>query len=86
MGLETVELVLAWEEEFHIEITDADAEKCPTPRDVCDLVERKLASERRPEERSEIDRLVKLITLEMTGIKDAEFSFDARFIEDLGID
>ena len=86
MGLESVALVLAWEEEFEIEITYADAEKFVTPRHVCEFIEQRLVSDCRPRERAEIDRLVKSITLEMTGMKGAEFSYDGRFIEDLGVD
>jgi acyl carrier protein len=38
MGLDSVELVLAFEEEFGIAIPDAAAEKMRTPRDVIDFV------------------------------------------------
>ena len=38
MGLDAVELVLAFEEEFGIAIPDAAAEKMRTPRDVIDFV------------------------------------------------
>lgn len=38
MGLESVEVVLAFEEEFGIAIPDAAAEKMRTPRDVIDFV------------------------------------------------
>jgi len=34
MGLDGVELVMAWEEEFGVEIPEAAAEKMRTPRDV----------------------------------------------------
>ena len=38
MGLDTVELVMAFEEKFAITISDEDAEKMVTPRDVIDYV------------------------------------------------
>lgn len=38
MGLDGVELVMAFEEAFAVQISDADAEKMITPRDVVDFV------------------------------------------------
>ncbi|MEI6856532.1 acyl carrier protein [Psychrilyobacter sp.] len=38
-SLDTVELIMAFEEEFDIEIPDADAEKIKTVKDVVDFVE-----------------------------------------------
>ena len=43
MGLDGVELVMAVEEEFGLEISDADAEKLRTPRDLIDVVCTKMA-------------------------------------------
>jgi hypothetical protein len=42
MGLEAVELVMAFEETFQISISDAEAEKLITPRHVVDLIVAKL--------------------------------------------
>jgi len=44
MGLDGVELVMAVEEEFGLEISDADAEKLRTPRDLIDVVCAKMAA------------------------------------------
>ncbi len=38
-SLDTVELIMAFEEEFDIEIPDSEAEKIKTVQDVIDLVE-----------------------------------------------
>jgi acyl carrier protein len=38
-SLDTVELVMAFEEEFEIEVTDEDAEKLMTVRDVVSFIE-----------------------------------------------
>lgn len=38
-SLDTVELIMAFEEEFDIEIPDADAEKIKTVKDVVNFVE-----------------------------------------------
>ena len=40
-SLDTVELVMAFEEEFDIEIPDEDAQKIKTVRDVMDYIESK---------------------------------------------
>ena len=45
MGLDGVELVMAWEESFGITITDADAAQLRTPRLAMDLIHRKLATD-----------------------------------------
>ena len=39
MGLDSVELVMAVEEEFGISISDADAQKMLTPKEVINFVE-----------------------------------------------
>lgn len=44
-SLDTVELVMAFEEEYNIEIADEDAEKCATVGDVIDYFERRLGKE-----------------------------------------
>ncbi len=40
-SLDTVELIIAFEEEFDVEIPDADAEKIKTVQDVMDYIESK---------------------------------------------
>ena len=40
-SLDTVELIMAFEEEFDIEIPDEDAQKIKTVRDVMDYIESK---------------------------------------------
>jgi acyl carrier protein len=44
-SLDTVELVMALEEEFGIEIPDEDAEKAKTVKDVIDYISKKLVQE-----------------------------------------
>lgn len=38
-SLDTVELIMAFEEEFEVEIPDSDAEKIKTVKDVVDYIE-----------------------------------------------
>ena len=40
-SLDTVELIMAFEEEFDVEIPDTDAEKIKTVQDVMDYIEAK---------------------------------------------
>ena len=40
-SLDTVELIMAFEEEFDVEIADTDAEKIKTVQDVMDYIESK---------------------------------------------
>lgn len=39
-SLDCVEVIMECEHEFGISINDADAEKCSTVKDICDLVEK----------------------------------------------
>jgi acyl carrier protein len=45
-SLDTVELVMAFEEEFDLEIPDEDAEEITTVRDAITYIEEKLSKER----------------------------------------
>lgn len=77
MGLDTVELVMSYEEEFDIAIADAAAEKLTTPRLTSDLIESILIRKNRPRPRAEIDEQVKLITIGQLGISESIYHPDA---------
>lgn len=97
MGLDSVELVMAFEYEFGVSIPDAEAEKMATPRKVIDwLCSAQSRGElfTRPDSvpqsgmpnytREKIAERVREIIREQTGV--SNFSDDDRFIEDLRID
>ena len=85
MGLDLVELVMAFEEGFDIEIRNEEAQKIRTPRMYYEIVQRKL-SDRVPEMSAEDIRLkARHIICEQLGVRD-DFSDDADFVEDLGAD
>ncbi|MEM0897596.1 MAG: hypothetical protein AAGJ79_12010 [Verrucomicrobiota bacterium] len=86
MGLESVELVMAWEERFGIEIENPDAEKLVTPRDAAALIKRTLDGLGRPMPLPEIEEIVKETTIVQLGLKEEKFGFDLRFVQDMGYD
>jgi len=89
MGLDSVEIVIDWEEEFGIVITDAEATVLRTPRQAMDLITTKLAGEGRvhpggPWTSGEIRRVVRKVVTDTTGRDD--FGDDDDFVYDIGID
>ena len=86
MSLDTVELVIGYEDRFEISISNADAENLITPRHVGDLVERLLAEKGRTIPRTQIDQNIKEITIEQIGLSETDYRLDGRFVEDFGID
>ena len=82
MGLDTVELVIAFEEKFGVSIPDADAAELATPRDVTDYLMAAGAGGART--RAEVARLVREVVEEETGSRD--FTEDSRFVQDLHLD
>ena len=97
MGLDSVELVMALEEEFGVRIPDSEAEQMLTPRRVMDWIfaqQAKGALFSAPGSsppagfhgftREQIAERVREIVREQLGVQ--EFSDDDRFIEDLRMD
>ncbi len=84
MGLDTVELVLAVEEHFAIEISDVDSVTLATCGALSDYVERQLRArgDLRPAE--VVWTETKQIIVEQLGVKPDEVTRAARFYEDLG--
>lgn len=86
MGLDSVELVMAFEETFEIRIPDRDAEKLQTIRDVTDYVTARLAAEGRPRERASVYAIVCVLTCEQCGTRLDQLTENTSFVNDLGID
>ena len=80
MGLDAVELVIAWEEAFDVRFSDEDAAAMRTPRDVIDFI----AGRRRDLTREAIAARVREITFEQVGKVD--YGEDKAFVADMGID
>ena len=85
MGLETVELVMAFEEEFGISIPDSAATTMRTPRDVALFVSEERQRLLRPISESEIAQQIKEIVIQQLGIAEKDYGEHKRFIEDLGV-
>lgn len=79
MGLDTVELVMAFEEKFEISIPDADASELTTPRKVIDYLMDCGASKGRT--RTEMAAIVRQVITDQTAAYD--FTDDSRFVEDM---
>ncbi len=81
MGLDTVELLMAFEEKFGASIPDADAAELTTPRKVTDYLLEKNASGGRS--REAVARIVRQVIEEQCAVYD--FTEDSRFVEDMHI-
>jgi len=86
MGLDSVELVMEFEDEFEIDIPDRDAAKMQTVGDVTEYVTARLAAEGRPMARSEVFERVCVITCEQCGTTRDRLTELSSFILDLGIE
>jgi acyl carrier protein len=86
MGLDGVELVMATEEEFGIEIADADAEKILRVADLHAFVVRKLREQNEPNlDEADVWRRLHSVIVEQLGVEPEAVVLSARFIEDLGM-
>jgi acyl carrier protein len=87
MGLDVVELVMAIESHFGIEIPDADAERLEIAGDLSDYIVEVL--ERQRGERvdpEEVWEQVVMLTVEQLGVHPEEVTRTASFVNDLGAD
>ena len=86
MGLDTVELVMAFEEEFDLRIPNDVAERLQTVGDVTDYLCERLDVVGRDDARSAVFWRVCRITAEQAGVKVEELSDETSFVNDLGMD
>lgn len=95
MGLDSVEMIMAWEDAFGIEIPDSVAERLRTPSDAIDYIHSRVGTAgatmsglevppSRQWSRPEVREVVRAIIVEEIGIQ-PDFSDDAEFIRDLGV-
>ena len=85
MGLDTVELVMAVEEEFGITISDEEAQDIRTVGDMYQCVLRKVIGTQRATRTSE-ETWAALASVIKTQTGVSQFTKDSRFVEDLMLD
>lgn len=85
MGLDTVELAMAFEKAFELTIPDQDAARLLTVGDVTDYVTARLAAEGRPRDRDLVGALVRSLTCAQVGARLDQLSDATRFVADLGM-
>ena len=89
MGLDSVELVMAFEEEFEIEITDQEAQHIITVGDARDCILGKLqarAADPSAIDPEEVWLRVKRIVVYHLGLKPEKVTPEAGFVDDLGVE
>jgi acyl carrier protein len=90
MGLDTVELVMAIEEEFGMQIPNEEAAGLETVGKLSSYVQRRLERDRgRPldgRERAAVWERVKAIVVEQLGVEPERVTEDADIVRDLGAD
>ncbi len=89
MGLDSVELVMAFEEEFEIEITDDEAQLIITVGDARDCIVGKLQARAEDPEAVDPGKVwlrVKTIVAEHPGLKPEKVTPGAAFVDDLRVE
>ncbi|MGN6725314.1 MAG: hypothetical protein ACTHLZ_05320 [Tepidisphaeraceae bacterium] len=86
MGLELVELMMDVEQEFGINIPDADAELLTNLALLTDYVQKASAKMGRPLDHARTARRLRELLLEITGMNELYVHDEADFVRDLGID
>jgi acyl carrier protein len=86
MGLDTVELVMAFEEEFEIDIPDAVAENMVSVGEVVDYVSAELVRRGEAIDSLKIFLRVRKRTVDILGGDPNRITRSSRFIDDLGAD
>lgn len=86
MGLDTVELLITWEKEFHISIPNVVVDKLITPTIAADATEEILIAEGRVLERRAIEDVIKATTLEISGLNPSRYDPSLEFVRDIGLD
>ena len=86
MGLDSVELVMAFEEAFEIEISNGEAEAIITVGDAVDRIAAILVREGRAADINAIYFRVREIVVDHLNVEPAKVIRSAHFVKDLGVD
>jgi len=85
MGLDSVELVMAFEDAFELEIPNAEAERMQTIGLTTDLITARLLAMGRPMARDRVLAMVCVVTADQCGTTLDRLTEDTSFINDLGL-
>ena len=86
MGLDTVELVISFEQEFGLSIPDEPAEMLVTVRDVRDFILSEYARRGIKADPDNIFERIRDRTIEIANVRRERITLDTKFVEDLGLD
>ena len=86
MGLDTVELVMAIEEEFGIEIPNADAPKLAVLGDMHDYIVRALRQRGDAPDERQVWETLGAVVVEQLGVRPADVTRAAHIVHDLRAD
>jgi len=86
MGLDTVELVMEFEEAFDLEIPNSVAAEMATPRHVRDFVIAEYARRGHQADPDAVFEKIRHLTAEIGNMKPEEVTLDSQFVHDLGLD
>jgi acyl carrier protein len=86
MGLDTVELVIAIEEEFGIEIPNSDAPKLAILGDMHDYIARALRQRGDTPDEGQIWERLRSVVIEQLGVHPDEVRLTAHIVDDLQAD
>lgn len=86
MGLDSVELVMALEEEFGLDIPDADAERLETVGGTHDYIVETLKQRGEAPDEAEVWQRLHRIIVNQLGVDPSEVRREAYFVRDLGCD
>jgi acyl carrier protein len=86
MGLDTVELVMSFEETFGIDIPNVVAETLETPRHVRDYVLAEYRRQGKPADSAAIFEKIRDITCEIANVRREDVTLDTTFVHDFGLD
>ena len=86
MGLDTVELVMAFEEEFGVEIPNEAAEKMVSVRDVRDFMVAEIRRRGGVADPDDVLERIRAITMKISNVDRSKIQLDTKFVDDLGLD
>lgn len=86
MGLDAVELVMAFEEAFDLSIPEKDAEHFITVGDVQDYIFRQTRERPNPPSENEIFERLKIIISDILSVETTQIERNSKFVQDLGME